>query len=302
MWGPADWTSGFSVAISARDHRDAEALARAAWPGWPAALRLIFVVGWRVRLGPSGRLTTYSGAETPRRDDNPAAAPQLPEKPAWPPSLASTVGWWPLVDSRGLPLGRGPTGARAGARRRPWRMGRATSRQILEGGSCLTSCAECGFQYESIGTNAIAEALRARAITFMAALPADLRARPAPDVWSPIEYACHVRDVLQVQIGRVARGLVEDTPSFEPMGRDLRPEQLRYADQDAEVVRFQVLEAASALADVFAGMNGDHLARTITYNWPERMVRPLRWVGRHTVHELVHHTMDVERQRGGSVS
>ena len=121
--------------------------------------------------------------------------------------------------------------------------------------------------------------------------------RPAPEVWSPLEYACHVRDVLQIQIGRVARGLAEDTPSFEPMQRDERPARLRYAEQDPHVVREELLDAAHALADVYDHLTEAHLERTVTYNHPSRMVRSLRWVGQHTVHELVHHAMDVQRGR-----
>ena len=161
----------------------------------------------------------------------------------------------------------------------------------------MTSCDECGFSYDSIDPAGIADALRAHAQAFVDAVGGDVRARPAPDVWSQLEYACHMRDVLQIQIGRVARGLVEDTPSFDPMGREERPARFHYNSQDPEVVRSELLEAASALADVFAGMSEDHLARTVTYNWPVTMVRPLRWVGRHTVHELVHHRIDLDRQR-----
>ena len=37
-----------------------------------------------------------------------------------------------------------------------------------------------------------------------------LRHRSAPDVWSPLEYACHVRDVLGVQRERMLRTQAED--------------------------------------------------------------------------------------------
>jgi hypothetical protein len=129
---------------------------------------------------------------------------------------------------------------------------------------------------------------------------AELCRRPAPDVWSPLEYGCHVRDVMQIQVGRVARGLAEDTPSFEPMNRDERAVRLRYNEQDPAVVSEQVVDAAAALAAVFDGMTDQHLARTVTYNWPEKMVRPLRWLGRHTIHELEHHRLDIARALGNA--
>lgn len=160
----------------------------------------------------------------------------------------------------------------------------------------MTHCAECGFDYDSVPADAIGAALRSNARSLADELSAgELRVRPEPDVWSPLEYACHVRDVLQVQLGRVARGLSVETPSFSPMQRDERPARLRYNQQDPTVVREQILDAAEALADVFDGLSQEQLARTVTYNWPTEMVRPLRWVGRHTVHELIHHRLDIER-------
>jgi S-DNA-T family DNA segregation ATPase FtsK/SpoIIIE len=165
----------------------------------------------------------------------------------------------------------------------------------------VTRCGECGFDYDAVPEEAIGASLRAETDAFVKGLSAgDLRTRPSPEVWSALEYACHVRDVLQVQIGRVARGLAEETPSFRPMQRDERPARLRYNEQDPLVVREQLLDAATALAEVFDVLDEAQLARTVTYNWPAEMVRPLRWVGRHTVHELVHHRLDVERGLGRS--
>ncbi|MFI1154959.1 hypothetical protein [Streptomyces sp. NPDC020817] len=44
--------------------------------------------------------------------------------------------------------------------------------------------------------------------------------RPAPGIWSPLEYACHVRDVLLVQRERVLAARRSNTPVADPMGRD----------------------------------------------------------------------------------
>lgn len=164
-------------------------------------------------------------------------------------------------------------------------------------GERVTHCDECGFLYESVTGPELGAALRSNAARIGDVLVATGgRSRPAPDVWSPLEYGCHVRDVLLVQLGRVARGLAEDAPSFHPMGRDDRAERLRYSEQDLVVVREQVLDAAEGLAEVFDGLGEEHLARTVIYNWPVQAERPIQWVGQHTVHELVHHRLDIERQ------
>ena len=152
----------------------------------------------------------------------------------------------------------------------------------------MTTCAECGWEYGSLD-------LREHAARFVDAFDGS-SARPAADVWSPLEYACHVRDVLQIQLGRVALGLVVETPSFEPMQRDERPALYRYDTQLPDVVAREILDAAEALALVYDALTDEQLSRTVTYNWPQRFERSLRWVGQHTVHELVHHRHDIARR------
>ena len=53
-----------------------------------------------------------------------------------------------------------------------------------------------------------------------------LRRRPAPEIWSPIEYLCHVRDVFVSHLIRLYRARTEDDPVLEPMFNDLRAARL----------------------------------------------------------------------------
>src|SRR5829696_2186399 len=122
----------------------------------------------------------------------------------------------------------------------------------------MTTCAECGWEYGSLD-------LREHAARFVDAFDGSGE-RPAPEVWSPLEYACHVRDVLRIQLGRVARGLVEETPSFDPMGRDERPGIYRYDAQLPDVVAREILDGAEALALVLDALRDAQLERTVTYN------------------------------------
>jgi hypothetical protein len=43
---------------------------------------------------------------------------------------------------------------------------------------------------------------------------AQLRVRPSPSVWSPLEYAGHVRDVLTLFTNQAEHALVGDNPTF----------------------------------------------------------------------------------------
>ena len=44
--------------------------------------------------------------------------------------------------------------------------------------------------------------------------------RPAPQTWSPLEYACHVRDVLSLFTERVQLMLDQDAPTFANWDQD----------------------------------------------------------------------------------
>jgi hypothetical protein len=124
---------------------------------------------------------------------------------------------------------------------------------------------------------------------------AQLRRRPTPQVWSALEYACHVRDVLIVMRERVLQVLREPTPpAFTPMGRDERVEHDRYAEQSPVDVARQIADAASMLAFVFAGLGDEQWARRCIYGYPTPAERPLSWVAQHTIHETDHHLRDVE--------
>ena len=121
-----------------------------------------------------------------------------------------------------------------------------------------------------------------------------LRTRPSPERWSALEYSCHVRDVLIVQRDRLALALIEDAPTFVPMGRDERVLRDRYNEQRPAVVVDQLEAAADALAADFAELRPDQWERTGIYNWPEESSRSMVWLGQHTIHEERHHLRDID--------
>jgi len=120
--------------------------------------------------------------------------------------------------------------------------------------------------------------------------------RPDAVTWSPLEYGCHLRDVLLVQRERVLLARRTDRPEPEPMGRDERVEHDGYASQDPSDVARQLDDAATMFANVLARLNLADWERMLVYNYPERMERTLRWVAVHTLHELVHHGADIDAQ------
>jgi DNA segregation ATPase FtsK/SpoIIIE, S-DNA-T family len=156
-------------------------------------------------------------------------------------------------------------------------------------------CDECGFVYGSIAPSSIPAALREGAQAFVGVLAGRLRAHPIAGMWSALEYACHLRDMIDVQRARIDLALREDVPYFTPMGREERVTRDAYNQQDPELVRAQVVVSAYELADVFELLDDAQRARRGVYTWPVEAERDLTWVCVHTVHEVVHHRMDVVR-------
>jgi hypothetical protein len=159
-------------------------------------------------------------------------------------------------------------------------------------------CDECGFDYDLGALRPIDVLLRVAVQPYVVIVKTDaavLQHRPAPDVWSALEYTSHVRDVMLVQRERVLLALVEDVPTFAPMHREARVELERQNEQEPADVADQLRIAAHLLADLFGVLDDDQLERTGIYNYPSPQARSIRWIGVHTLHECSHHLLDIEK-------
>ena len=118
-------------------------------------------------------------------------------------------------------------------------------------------CAACGFDAAEVDPTQTGTLLRANAQAWADVLdrPDDqLRSRPAPQVWSPLEYSCHVRDVYVLFGARLALMRREDGPQFENWNQDVTAIEQRYDLADPAEVRAALLDAGSALADAFENL------------------------------------------------
>src|ERR1700683_741425 len=77
-------------------------------------------------------------------------------------------------------------------------------------------CPECGFDTSSFPVDQVPELILSNAASWHRVLtgPGDLRTRPAPGTWSPVEYGCHVRDVFRLFDRRLELMLSTDDPLF----------------------------------------------------------------------------------------
>jgi hypothetical protein len=91
--------------------------------------------------------------------------------------------------------------------------------------------------------------LAAAVSTLRAALERqDARTRPAPMTWSPLEYACHVRDTCDAFREHVGLVLSHDDPAFANRHKDVTALERRYADQGPQVVAAELDVALSGLS------------------------------------------------------
>ena len=99
-------------------------------------------------------------------------------------------------------------------------------------------CPECGHDSATVGRDDVAPIIRANAQRWarVLALGDTVHRRPRPDRWSPLEYACHVRDVFRIYDHRLARMLTEDDPTYLNWDQDATAIDERYGEQDPAVV------------------------------------------------------------------
>lgn len=162
-------------------------------------------------------------------------------------------------------------------------------------------CDECGFNYSTgdlqgtVTTLIRQSAECSMALTKAAAGkdPDAVRVRPEPDVWSAIEYACHVRDVLETQTFRIAQCLAEDRPVYAPMDRTGRVKQAKYEDQDPMEVAAALMRLAREFGAAARVLTPQQLGKLGLYNYPVVAPRSLSWIVRHTAHEIQHHRYDI---------
>src|SRR4051794_39053609 len=82
-------------------------------------------------------------------------------------------------------------------------------------------CPECGFVAAAVAREDVAAMVRANAAAWPVVLARpDVARRPDPATWSPLEYACHVRDVFRIYDYRLELMLTQDDPGYPNWDQD----------------------------------------------------------------------------------
>jgi uncharacterized protein (UPF0303 family) len=153
-------------------------------------------------------------------------------------------------------------------------------------------CPQCGFDSRDVTPSAVPQLLRAQADDWVPVLARpDVRDRPAPGVWSPLEYACHVRDVYRVFAGRLQRMLTDDAPVFDNWDQDAAARDGHYAVADPRAVADEVTAAAGLLAEAFADVADTDWQRAATRSDGAQFT--VLTLARYLLHDPAHHLWDV---------
>ena len=155
-------------------------------------------------------------------------------------------------------------------------------------------CPQCGFQ--PVGPDRIPGRIRETIPGWWDALHSPgATVRPAPTVWSTLEYGCHVRDVCEAFTDRLDRVLAAEgavCPSFD--GNAAAVER-RYVEQVPGEVAEQLATRAETIAQRFISVRPEQ--------WGRRGVRSdglaftIASLSNYFLHELEHHLHDVAGSR-----
>ncbi|WP_194793278.1 DinB family protein [Raineyella fluvialis] len=121
----------------------------------------------------------------------------------------------------------------------------------------------------------------------------DVAVRPEPDVWSRLEYCCHVLDINRVFTVRVERMRSEDVPTLEGWDGEVAAVEGDYNARDPRSVASDYETAAHRAAELFASLEEDAWHRQGVREDGKRFT--IATLADYWLHEVQHHLADAER-------
>jgi DinB superfamily len=160
------------------------------------------------------------------------------------------------------------------------------------------ACDECGLDREQLSIPGAADMIVQfgpgyRAVLENAGLDSPrLRAHPDADMWSPLEYVVHVRDLIRYHGWLANRALKEDRPEVPVPDPGAIAATEAYNEADPREVLDGVAQQSLRFADRARGMNDAELDRVALRAGVEVSVRHMVV---NVAHEGHHHLLDVKR-------
>jgi hypothetical protein len=158
-------------------------------------------------------------------------------------------------------------------------------------------CPECRFDAGSCPAQSVATLIRENANDWRRLLDGGtIRAvRPNDYTWSPLEYACHVRDVYRRYDHRIELMQNANDPLFPNWDQDASAVDDRYNEQDPEQVVSALVVAAATLARRLETIDGEAWERSGRRS--DGASFTIATIARYMIHDAIHHIWDVTGQR-----
>jgi hypothetical protein len=158
-------------------------------------------------------------------------------------------------------------------------------------------CEECGFDATRLTIPDAITALRSLGRRWKEAFKdvpdEELRRRPEPLTWSPLEYAAHTRDVIGLVGSGMEQTLGKDGAEFPSIPPEEEGADHGYNRLDPVTVLRQLDESAQKVAVAAADARSGAWAHKATLG---NETVSAEWFPKHIVHDATHHLRDVERQ------
>lgn len=200
--------------------------------------------------------------------------------------------WWVSSLAPVAPaVGGGVTDGGVGTAEESWR-------DVVADGTC----AGCGLTSTEGDSADLAGRLREEAHKWATLLATaddhQMRVRPAPDRWSALEYAAHVRDLLSVMAERTMRTLVENEPELGWWDHEAAIADGWANESDGAAVAEDIARNAAHFGQVLDHVPADGWERAATRGDTDRFTVEL--LARYALHEVVHHRADALTSLGAA--
>lgn len=153
----------------------------------------------------------------------------------------------------------------------------------------------CGFAWDDVNPSEVSRRIIRGADEIAELITSGLNAdiRRSSEIWSPMEYAGHVRDVLLNLRDRLVVAVNEDNPLCKGLFGTSRIEMGLYVGDSAVIVAQEMKVAASLFVRTWDRIPDILRERTMVYGYPRVANRNLCWVAAQALHEVEHHLSDI---------
>ncbi|MFJ4028375.1 DinB family protein [Paenarthrobacter sp. NPDC089989] len=154
-------------------------------------------------------------------------------------------------------------------------------------------CPECGFDASTVTPATVPGSVRSMLPRWRSVLKReDAATRPNDHTWSPVEYACHVRDVFELFGQRLNLMLTQENAAFDNWDQDQAAIDGDYGSSDAGQVADELVTEGEQVAESFARVVQDEWERTGTRSNGSSFT--VLTFSQYFLHDVVHHLHDVD--------